>query len=148
MQDYRVFWMGHKGDIEHRYTTNKYRLPEPVIEDMRESYRRAQKYLQTQEPSGESDLRLEFRRQLLLVVGYSQEEVEEMNIEELSDDALQIRLKERLLKKNGDNHICNSAGQKVIPADDVEGYVESGWDYVAQLPKGEVIVRQPRTPRV
>jgi len=117
IRDYRVFWMGHKGDIEHRYTTNKHRLSEAVIEDMRESYRRAQKYLQTQEPTGESDLRLEFRRQLLLVVGYSQEEVEEMNVEELGDDELQTRLKERLLKNNGNNHMSRNGGQKVIPAD-------------------------------
>jgi len=148
MRDYRVFWMGHKGDIEHRYTINKCRLPEPVIQDMRESYRRAQKYLQTQESSGESDLRLEFRRQLLLVVGYRQEEVEEMNLEELSDDALQTRLKEKLLKKNGNNRVSGNGGQKVIPVDDAEDYVESGWEYVAQLPNGKVIVKQPPAPRV
>jgi len=35
LRDYRTFWMGHKGDIENRYTTNKQRLPEEVIEDMR-----------------------------------------------------------------------------------------------------------------
>ena len=40
IRDYRQFWMGHKGDIENRYTTNKCRLPEDVIEDMREAYRR------------------------------------------------------------------------------------------------------------
>ena len=27
LRDYRGFWMGHKGDIENRYTTNKQRLP-------------------------------------------------------------------------------------------------------------------------
>lgn len=27
LRDYRQFWMGHKGDIENRYTTNKQRLP-------------------------------------------------------------------------------------------------------------------------
>ena len=31
LRDYRQFWMGHKGDIENRYTTNKQRLPESVI---------------------------------------------------------------------------------------------------------------------
>ena len=34
LRDYRQFWMGHKGDIENRYTTNKQKLPESVIEDM------------------------------------------------------------------------------------------------------------------
>ncbi len=148
IRDYRVFWMGHKGDIEHRYTTNKHRLPEPVIEDMRESYQRSQKYLQTQEPSGESDLRFEFRRQLLLVVGYSQEEVEEMDLEELGDDELQKRLRDRLLKNNTNNHMSSNGGQRVIPVDDVENYVESGWEYVAQLSNGKVIVRQLPTSRV
>jgi hypothetical protein len=39
--------MGHKGDIEARYTTNKGRLPEEFIEDMRETYRKSLEYLET-----------------------------------------------------------------------------------------------------
>ena len=39
LRDYRQFWMGHKGDIENRYTTNKQKLPETVIEDMRAGLR-------------------------------------------------------------------------------------------------------------
>jgi len=144
-RDYRVFWMGHKGDIEHRYTVNKCRLPEPVIQDMRECYSRAQKYLQTEQPSGEANVRLEFRRQLLLVVGYSQDEVEAMNIEEIGDDELQARLKQRLLKKNEDPPLSRNGGQKVIAVDDVEEYIESGWEYVAQLSNGKAIVRAPPT---
>ncbi|MEM4234095.1 MAG: hypothetical protein QXU75_02990 [Candidatus Methanomethylicaceae archaeon] len=37
IRDYRQFFMGHKGDIENRYTTNKCRLPPDVVEDMRPS---------------------------------------------------------------------------------------------------------------
>jgi len=33
---WRAFFMGHKGDIEARYSTNK-RLPPDVIEQMREA---------------------------------------------------------------------------------------------------------------
>jgi hypothetical protein len=40
IRDFRVFWMGHRGDIEHTYTLNK-RLPEDVIEKMRSAYRKA-----------------------------------------------------------------------------------------------------------
>jgi len=47
LRDYRGFWMGHKGDIENRYTTNKQRLPESVIEDMRAAYARSEEFLQT-----------------------------------------------------------------------------------------------------
>jgi len=73
LRDYRQFWMGHKGDIENRYTTNKCRLPESVIEDMREAYKRSQEYLQTTrtEESSEEKLRQAFRKQLLLVAGFT-----------------------------------------------------------------------------
>ena len=42
---YRQFFMGHKGDIEARYTTNKGRLPEQLIEDMRSAYDQSQIFL-------------------------------------------------------------------------------------------------------
>lgn len=48
-RDYRVFWMGHKGDIEAVYTTNKNRLPPELVEDMRSKYERASQLL-LQEP--------------------------------------------------------------------------------------------------
>ena len=47
LRDYRQFWMGHKGDIEHRYTVNKRKLPDSVITDMRQAYERSQEFLQT-----------------------------------------------------------------------------------------------------
>lgn len=49
LKDYRQFFMGHVGDIEHRHTVNKQRLSEEVIEDMRESYSKASKFLETEE---------------------------------------------------------------------------------------------------
>ncbi len=44
---YRQFFMGHKGDMEARYTTNKGRLTEQMTEDMRLSYERSQTFLST-----------------------------------------------------------------------------------------------------
>ena len=40
--------MGHKGDIESRYSTNK-RLPPDMIEEMRSAYVRASKYFETED---------------------------------------------------------------------------------------------------
>ena len=72
LRDYRQFWMGHKGDIEARYTTNKGRLPKEVIEDMREAYRRSQVFLEST-PRGVAsrDLKQELRHQLLLLARLS-----------------------------------------------------------------------------
>ncbi len=40
-RDYRVFWMGHKGDIELQYTLNNHRLPKKLVEDMKIRYEKA-----------------------------------------------------------------------------------------------------------
>ncbi len=45
-RDFRVFWMGHTGDIEHQYTLHK-TLPPDMIEAMREAYARAEPFLST-----------------------------------------------------------------------------------------------------
>jgi hypothetical protein len=44
---YLQFLMGHKGDIEARYSTNKGALPPDMIEDMRKSYRECEPFLST-----------------------------------------------------------------------------------------------------
>ncbi len=43
--DFRVFWMGHKGSIEAVYTTNKGRLPEALLTEMREAFKRSEEFL-------------------------------------------------------------------------------------------------------
>ena len=98
IRDYRQFWMGHKGDIEARYTTNKHRLPAEVVEDMRASYRRCQEYLQTAVPEAASDrIREEFKKQLLLVAGFRPDEIEKMDLIHMSDDEFQATIRQRLL---------------------------------------------------
>ena len=42
---YRQFFMGHTGDMEARYTTNKRRLTEQMIEDMRVAFARSGPFL-------------------------------------------------------------------------------------------------------
>jgi len=138
LRDYRQFWMGHKGDIENRYTTNKAKLPEAVIEDMREAYKRSQIYFQTTklEETSEERLRQAFREQLLLVAGFSQDEVEKMDISSINDEALQSMIRKRLLGER-----TNDCIQKAVSVDDVESYLEQGWEFVATLPNGKVIMK-------
>ncbi len=40
-----MFWMGHKGDIESLYTTNKGILPPKIVEEMRDDFRRSEEVL-------------------------------------------------------------------------------------------------------
>ena len=139
LRDYRGFWMGHKGDIENRYTTNKARLPEAVVEDMREAFRRSQKFLQTTAgTSGEDALRESFRKQLLLVAGFSVEEVEKMD-PSMDDETFQETVRKKLLGAMANN----GASQKVIDVDEVERFLSGGWDFVATLPDDRVVIRLP-----
>jgi hypothetical protein len=43
--DFRVFFMGHKGSMEAKYTTNKGILPEILIDEMREAFHRSEEFL-------------------------------------------------------------------------------------------------------
>ena len=139
LRDYRQFWMGHKGDIENRYTTNKCRLPDSVIEDMREAYRRSQEYLQTIKPeTGRENLIEEFRKQLLLVAGFQPEEIDELDLTGLSDEEFQELVRKRLIgNRNG-----NCGTQKVIDLKQIEEYLEEGWEYLATLPNGKIIIKR------
>jgi hypothetical protein len=43
--DFRVFFMGHKGSIEAKYTTNKGILPEELVKEMQEAFKRSEELL-------------------------------------------------------------------------------------------------------
>jgi hypothetical protein len=138
LRDYRQFWMGHKGDIENRYTTNKGRLPETVVEDMREAYRRSQKFLQTtrRDDASEERLRESFRKQLLLVAGFSTKEVDELD-PSMDNDAFQEMIRKRLLG----SMMNNGANQRIVGIEEVETYLSKGWGFVATLPDDRIVIK-------
>lgn len=43
--DFRVFFMGHKGSMEAKYTTNKGVLPEVLLDEMRDAFARSEELL-------------------------------------------------------------------------------------------------------
>ncbi len=43
--DFRVFFMGHKGSMESKYTTNKGILPQLLIDEMRNAFSRSEEFL-------------------------------------------------------------------------------------------------------
>jgi integrase len=140
IRDYRTFFMEHRGDIEHRYTTNRHVLPSEVTEDMRSSFARAQKYLVGRGFSSDGrDMRYEMRKQLLLVAGFSEEETAEMEVASMSNEEFHDAIKRRLLGIMANN----GSKQKVISVDEVESYISTGWEFVAALPNDRAIVKVP-----
>lgn len=81
---WRQFIMGHKGDIEARYSTNK-RLPPDMIEEMRASYQKCTKYLETRVSEvSEDNAKIFLQQQLLSAVGYKQEEIDKIDLVNIS----------------------------------------------------------------
>lgn len=137
---YLQFMMGHKGDIEARYSTNKGRLPPEMIEDMREAYRQCQDHLQTTKSEvDEGQIKQAFKRQLLAVAGLSEEEIEKYDVGKMTDEELHNLVRQRLLGVM----VNNGSRQKVIPLADIDRYIGEGWEYVADLPNERVIVKTP-----
>ena len=139
LRDYRQFWMGHTGDIEHRYTVNKRRLPDSVIADMRQAYEKSQEFLQTSKSSETSEEKLgnSIRKQLLLVAGLSQEDLDKMDVASMSDEELQSLIRKKLLGLQA----SNGASQKVISVAEANNYLSKGWEYVAKISDNQVIIK-------
>jgi hypothetical protein len=140
LRDYRQFWMGHRGDIESRYTTNKHRLPQSVIDDMREAYKRSQDYLQTIKPeTGEDQLKLALKKQFLAVAGFSEEEIVKYNLEAMSNEELNELVRKRLLGIMS----SNGARQRIVALNQLDELIREGWEYVAGLPNDRAIIKMP-----
>ncbi len=137
---YLQFLMGHKGDIEARYSTNKGRLPPTMVEEMREAYRKCEPLLSTKaETASEEQIKKTMREQFLIVAGFKKEELEKMNLGEMSDEELQNAVRQRLVGMM----TGNGSRQKVVPIQDVRTFIGQGYEYVASLPDGGAIVKIP-----
>jgi hypothetical protein len=140
LRDYRQFWMGHKGDIENRYTTNKHRLPDSVIDDMREAYRRSQEYLQTTRAElGEEKIKQSVKKQFLAVAGFSEEELAKHDVANMTDEEIHNLVRQRLLGVMANN----GSRQKVVPINEVERFLGEGYEYVASIPDNRAIIKLP-----
>ena len=133
---YQQFWMGHAGDIEATYTTNKHTLPEPVIEDMLDAYKKTSKYLQTKQT--ESKDTGELKHLFLLAAHVSEQEIKEKRLAEMGYDELAKYLEDRLSKA-----IDNGKRQLVVPVGEVKDYLAKGYDFAANLGNGEAVVKLP-----
>jgi hypothetical protein len=153
LRDYRQFWMGHKGDIENRYTTNKHRLPDSVIEDMREAYRKSQQFLQTGE-TGEDAREVEAlrKRQILdtaKLLGFSEDKIKKVEEAlakyEQVDEALD-EIKKLGLESSRDNHqLSNYRKQQTTVIKGENALVQllnQHWDLVRELKDDRYILRR------
>ena len=147
IRDWRVFWMGHSGDIEHTYTLNK-RLPEDLVEKMRKAFEEAsERYLVTEKSHVMTrDMTVAtFNAQFLEMGGYSKDEVMEVvktfgDLSKMQPHQIQDLVKRKSMERLG----LNGNTQKIILMGEVERYIMDGWEFVKELNSNKVIVRLPR----
>ena len=153
-RDYRAFFMGHTGDIEHRYTLDKGRLSEDLIESMRSAYEKSTKFLETEHKGlTEDEVEKKFRTQLLLMAGFSEQEIQDKNLLNLTAEEITKMAREKLLGMNrGDishqiekdkQELNGSHKQKVVSLDVIEEYINSGFVVKMALGNDRAIVELP-----
>jgi hypothetical protein len=145
---YRQFFMGHKGDIEARYTTNKGRLTPEMIEDMRRAYLASDIYLTTQQVSSDDsklkELLLQQWRQQAEMYGIDpnkvklekKREVGELGVDE-EIKTLQLEIVKRTAPQtqvNGTSYVNkNGKEYKIIGEYKLVEYLNNGWDLVKEI---------------
>jgi len=140
--------MGHKGDMEHRYTLNRQRLPEPILQDIWQRYAQSQKFLQTTIGTDDEDLMRDLKTRILMMSGYSAEEVRTMG--EMSDKTVSDKARERLMALAKDSleeeMRKNGMRQKVVENGEVAENIRGGWEFVAAIPgTNQCVVKLPGT---
>jgi len=159
---YRQFWMGHKGDIEARYTTNKGRLPPDVIEDMRRSFMECEKYLSTRSASREEDPEITTIRTMVEsgVLDLSKPKVRQYLIRKLGIEDAGIKVAKMMEKGLGEEEaltevLCAELGvkpakieerkadpKKIVSESQLERYLAEGWDVQTVLPSGKILIKK------
>ena len=153
-RDYRAFFMGHTGDIEHRYTLNKGRLPEDLIESMRSAYEKSSKFLETERKGlTEEEVENKFRTQLLIMAGFSEEEIKEKNLLNMTSEEITKIAREKLFGmskpdisdqiEKDKQELTKTHKQKVVSIDVIEEYINNGFVVKMALGNDKAIVEWP-----
>jgi integrase len=164
---YRQFFMGHKGDMEARYTTNKGRLPRSLIDDMRNSFRNCEEYLSTRPRSREEDPELTTIRTMVDsgVLDLDKPNVRSYLIGKLGIQDMEVRVaKLRAQGYDDDASVArtlygalgidplridtltkkteNGDPKKIVSETELERHLAEGWDVQTVLPSGKILIRK------
>jgi hypothetical protein len=143
IKDWRVYWMGHKGDIEATYTVQK-GLPSDVVEKMRHAYAEAaEKHLVTKKKEGmtKEGVIATFNRQYLRLAGFTDDEIDKTgDLSQLTSEEMQELIKKKSMQALGLN---GNSKQKVVPMNEVRAWITEGWEFVTTLPTNEAVIRLP-----
>jgi integrase len=138
--DFRVYWMGHVGSIDARYTTNKRQVPKAFLDEMRAAYKRCESFLSTAPVADSNDGATRVLRALLISRHMPKEEAEKLDIGGMSDSEL-----EALFRKLGARAAQPSRRvERAVQVSEVPALLEGGWEFVSRLDDHRAILREPQ----
>jgi hypothetical protein len=143
LEEWVRFWMGHHGDIEATYRLHK-KLPESLLEQMRQAYRRASETMLQTIAGNHRDtiMRRELRATALGMVGLTDDEIRHLDLEALTADEFQELVRKKMgldAKTNG-----KSRRQLVVSAEQAKEYINrKGWVFRGSMVTGEVVIESP-----
>jgi len=145
---YLQFIAGHKGDIEARYSTNKGRLPEEMIEDIRRCYKECEPFLSTTaQPLEQRTIVKEAKIEALKSIAKSLLGIDLVEVKIAKEKEIQrplspdeeITLFENEIKKIREKE---SDPQRIVKEGELEGYLSEGWQFVSVLPSQKILIRR------
>ncbi len=147
---YRVFFMGHTGDIESRYTTNKGVLPVTLVEDMRQAFIRCEPYLCTMQDKGgdKKEMLLEMWREQARLYGIDPLKVKIEKQRELKRELGQDEEKDAIrseiakLAVHPQKLRTGSIGgkTKLVTEEELTTYLNRGWQLAKELRSGKMLI--------
>jgi hypothetical protein len=145
---YLQFIAGHKGDIESRYSTNKGRLPEEMVEDMRASYKACEPFLSTvAQPLEQSSIVKEAKLEALKSIAKSLLGIDLLEVKvakerdvqrELTPDEEIVLFEDEIKKMREDKN----DPQMIVREEELEGHLKDGWQFVSVLPSQKILIRK------
>jgi len=158
---YRQFFMGHKGDIEARYTTNKGRLTDEMIADMRRTYSESQQFLCTvnsennNSTQNKKEMLLDMWREQAKLYGIDPVKIKiekqrisstDTNYEILSDIEHETNaIRQKIMKVMSVSQVKQQQGYdgKIITNDEqLLRHICQGWEPIKELAENRIIIRR------
>jgi hypothetical protein len=141
-RDVREAILGHDLGVAGRYNLSK-KLHPDQIEEMRAAYQRSEPFLSTQPTNFEhKELREQFKSLLeALVTKFSPEEAK--HIADYSEQEQIDIVRRSLATSRSAAHSGSRGRQRVVAIHEVETMIATGYEFVAQLSGGRVVLQAP-----
>ena len=136
---YWQHWMGHSGDMSARYSVNRGRLPESLVEEMRAAYKRCERFLSTSASRQDSTEDIQREAAVLLLAGFRG--LTEAEARRMTEGKSGSELA-NLLKSLGPS-APEKRTEKAVPVEDVPKMLEAGWEFVSPLNGSMAVLRAP-----